>query len=242
MFQRSLLRLGVATCVAVLAACTYQPGDVANPLTRKFTWFSYVAGDDLRSGCHSGAPDRFRIIYNGDWDEQVRIYELGLSGPRTLDERVIVAGQLGEISFSDPLAPWRGKSASVVLRDEEYQALVRDLADSGAYHSPVDTLTLAARDYYWLAASCRDGVFHLTAWLYPSEAFDRISFATWLGALDRTGIPFNSPVPWNGQVSNRSASTELPAGSTGTTARGLRPPASWSIGIAQDRMVDRLEF
>jgi hypothetical protein len=82
----------------------------------------------------------------------------------------------------------------------------------------------------------------LTAWLYPSPAFDHLPFATWLAALDRTGIPFNPPQSWTDQTGNHYGSTGLDFGSTGTATRGIRPPASWAIGIAQDRLVDRIEF
>ena len=32
---------------------------MGDPLTRKFHWFSYVAGDDIRATCRPGDPDRF---------------------------------------------------------------------------------------------------------------------------------------------------------------------------------------
>ena len=144
--------------------------------------------------------------------------------------------------MNDLLGPWRGNGATLTLREEEYARLLRDLDESGAYRSPDETLTLAARNYYWVAASCHEGKFHLTAWLYPSPAFEQLTFPTWLTALDRTGIPFNPPRRWTEQSSNRYASTGLEFGSAGTATRGIRPPASWAIGIAQDRLVDRLEF
>ena len=140
------------------------------------------------------------------------------------------------------MAPWRGAAATSTLDDPEYATLLRDLAASGAYTSPSETLTLAARDYYWIVASCHDGIFHLTGWLYPSDAFNHISFGTWLIALDRTGVPFNPPRPWNEQVDIRSVSTGLPFGATGTATRGIHGPSGWAFGIAQDRLIGGIEF
>jgi len=231
----SPIRLVALCLAAVLAGCAYAPGDVDNPLTRRVTWFSFIAGDDLRADCRSGAPDRFRLVYNGNWDEQVRIYELGLRGERTLDARVIDRPSLSEIALDDPLAPWRGKSVSTELSPAEYDRLLRDLEASGAYRSPAETLTLASNQFYWTAASCHGGVFHLTAWLYPSEAFARATFPAWLGAVDLTGVPFNPPRPWE-QV--RSP----PWGTTGEPTFIARPQAPWTIGIAQDALVSRVIF
>ncbi len=236
---RVLRRL--ARPVAVLAlllfvvACSYAPGDVANPLTRKFTWVSFLAGDDLRPGCVAGAPDRFRLVYNGNWREQVRIYEIGFTGPRRLDERVIGSGQLKSLSLADPLQPWRGATATVDLTQDQYQRLVDSIAQSGAFASPASAVTLRSTDFYWVAASCHAGAFHLTAWLYPGAPFDRLAFPRQLAALDVTEAPFNPPRPWTGVAA-------APLGTPDNPARGGRGSTDWSIGIAQDHLVDQAIF
>ena len=231
--------LGLATLIGI-AGCAYQGGGVANPLTRRATWFSFVAGNDIRAACTPGAPDHFRMIYNGLWTEQVRIYELGAAGPRRLDERIIGQPTVDDFSLTDPLAPWRGDGGSVTLTDNQYDALLHQLDISDAYHSPTSTLTLRADAFYWVAATCHEGVFHLTAWLYPSAAFDHASFTAWLAGIDNTGIPFNKPRPWT-EVATMAGGTGS-AYATTTAPRNLPPATSWSFGIAQDRMVDALEF
>ena len=232
--SRCLALLAVVALAAV-SACSYEGGGINNPLTRKFEWLSYLAGDDIRAACASGAPDRFRVIYNGVWKEQVRVYELGLTGPHQLDVHVIGPGNLLSIMAEDPLAPWRGTNAAVPLTDEQYGTLTRNLASSGAYASPQQALTLSSTDFYWTVASCHAGTFHLTAWLYPSEAFNRLTFPQWLQALDRTGIPFNPPRPWT-----EVAST--PLGTADNPVRGSRAATTWTIGIVQDHLVDQVVF
>ncbi|HEY1720763.1 MAG TPA: hypothetical protein VGG27_05920 [Magnetospirillaceae bacterium] len=221
--------------LAAVSACTYEGGGVNNPLTRKFEWFSYLGGDDIRATCMPGSPDRFRIIYNATWKEQVRIYELGFGGPRRLDEHVIGPGNLISILAEDPLAPWRGTNAAVTLSDEQYGALIRNLMASGAYVSPQQTLTLASTDFYWTVASCHGGVFHLTGWLYPSAGFDSLKFPQWLQGLDQTGIPFNPPKPWT-EVAT------APPGSADNPVRGSRTATTWTIGIVQDHLLDQIVF
>jgi hypothetical protein len=235
-----IARIVVAGGLLGLAGCAYQAGDESNPLARRATWFSFVAGDDLRAACHAGAPDRFRIVYNGVWAEQVRIYEVGVAGPRQLDQRVLEPMRADELSLSDPLKPWRGQAKSLTLSDAEYAALLRDLEQSGAYQSPNETLTLAAVDFYWVVASCHEGAFHLSAWRYPSLGFAQASFATWLGAIDTTGIPFNRPRS-RADVALSAGGTGSPYGVT-TAPRQIPLAGSWSIGIAQDQVVDKVEF
>jgi hypothetical protein len=218
-----------------LVACGYAPGDVANPLTRKFTWVSFLGGDDIRAGCVAGAPDRFRLIYNGVWREQARVYELGFSGPRSLDQRVIEPGQLFAISIADPLGPWRGSSATTVVALGAYDGLIAGLEQSGAFTSPTSTLTLKSTDFYWVASSCHAGTFHLTGWRYPSDAFGRLSFPQKLLALDTTRVPFNPPRPWTEVAS-------APLGTADNPARGGRGTTDWSIGIANDQLVDQAIF
>ncbi len=221
--------------LASVASCSYGAGDITNPLTRKFEWFSFLAGDDMRAVCAPPAPERFRLIYNGIWKEQVRIYELGASGPQRLDAHVIGPGNVTLLSVGDPLAPWRGTNASVLLSNEQYGALTRAIAESGSYVSPQSTLTLASTDFYWVAASCHAGVFHLTAWRYPSSGFAGLKFPQWLNGLDRTGIPFNPPRPW-------TEVTSAPLGSADNPARGPANATNWTVGIKQDQLIDHIAF
>lgn len=240
-WMRRLVPLTAAIVpVMLITGCTYQAGDEANPLTRKFTWFSFVGGDDIRAECRPGAPDRFRLIYNGIWLEQVRVYQIRGGAAPVLDQRVIAPGQLTELWLGDPLAPWRGVTASTAVRSDEYAALLAALDRSGAYTSPSATLTLRSDDFYWTAASCHDGAFHLTAWVYPSDGFSHLTFPAWLTALDRTGIPFNPPRPWWEPGTDPNAPKTLDR-SSGPIRSG--PEAlPWTLGIAQDRLVDVVVF
>ena len=235
-FAATLRRCGgVLGLLVLLVACSYAPGDVANPFTRKFTWLSFLGGDDICATCRAGAPERFRLIYNGNWREQVRVYELGFSGPHSLDQRVIEPAQLFALRLEDPLGPWRGATVTAMVAEAKYEQLVQSLAQSGAFASPSTPLTLNSTDFYWVAASCHAGTFHLTGWLYPSEAFTRLAFPQQLLVLDTSGVVFNPPRPW-------SEVAPAPLGTPDNPARGARGRTDWTIGIAQDRLVDQTVF
>src|SRR3546814_378669 len=73
---RTLLRAAaVLLPCLLLAACLYR-GNIDDPMTIKATWLSYLNGDDMRAACVEGAPLQYRLIYNADYDEQLRSYEV----------------------------------------------------------------------------------------------------------------------------------------------------------------------
>lgn len=175
---------------AALASCTWSGGDIGNPVERKFHWFSFVEGEDIRATCDAGTPDRFRLVYNGIYDEQLRIYELdGLR--RLLIVRVVDQGRGAGLSTGDILAPWRAVEAKVQLDQAGYDRLVAAFAQGGMFAPPPVGLELPSRSFHWTAATCHGGRYGFTAWKYPSAAFAAMGFDTALFALDPTGIPVN---------------------------------------------------
>lgn len=190
-------RLAAVLLVAAAAAgCAYE-GGVDNPVVRKLSWFSFIEGDDLRRACGPGAPDRFRLVYNAVYDEQVRIYELGGAGqPSRLRQRVIEAPNLAlGADVLDPVGPWRGRTAERVLDEGRYRALLESFAADGVFGPPSQGLELPSRGFYWTAAACREGRWHFTAWLWPRPEFQRLRFDDLLFAADTTGVPPNPPRP-----------------------------------------------
>jgi len=74
--QRSAAVLGMVT---LLASCMYRTGFNEYPGARSATWFSYASAQDIRTRCAPGGRDVYRVIYNGNWQEQVRTYDFGPS-------------------------------------------------------------------------------------------------------------------------------------------------------------------
>lgn len=195
-----------------LSACAYRGGDIGDPVTRKFHWFSFVDGEDIRATCQAGTPDRFRLVYNGIYDEQLRIYELDALR-RLLVVRVVQQGDAGRLSSVDPLAPYRAAEERVQLDQPTYDGLVRSFAASGMFAPPPVGLELPSRSYYWTAATCKDGRYGFTAWKHPSAAFDALAFPRPLFALDPSGIAVNQakPVPVDPQWEDAARRLEVTA-------------------------------
>jgi hypothetical protein len=196
--MRLAVRLAALALLVTVGACAYRDGGIGSPVTRKFQYFSYLGGDDLRAECAPGAPARYRLVYNGVYDEQVRTYEIrrGASG-RGAALSVQVFGGGGNLAAGfnplDPTGPWRGASAQVQLDEATYLQLIRAIEASGFGGPAPAGLSLPSWGFYWAAAACANGQFHYNAWLHPGDRFDRIQFAKILFAADTTGTPVNPP-------------------------------------------------
>lgn len=183
----------------VAAGCTYS-GGVENPLTRKATWFSYLNGDDVRTRCADN-PNRFevRLIYNGNFKEQVRSYEIRPDGAggafvtaRAMPEE---AGNLLNFRLSDPLATGRWEKSTVTLTSEERDQLVARLGDSGVFQRAPSGIDLKSWGSYWVSIACRDGEIFFNAWNAGSQRWDRQALWQIVRPLDNTGVPVYQPHP-----------------------------------------------
>lgn len=188
--------LAVVLAGLVLAACSYR-GAVDTPATLKFTWFSYLNGDDIREGCVAGSPPRYRLVYNADYDRQVRSYELTGDGHggAFLTARVISGSGIpvSDVALRDIAGIGGWTRAEAILGQPDLQALEDALDRSGAREAAPVGLRLYSNDSYWVASLCRDGRYLFNAWLYPSPRYDRLVFPDRLFAHDRTGVPVAPP-------------------------------------------------
>lgn len=196
--KRGWTALGAAIVLTpLLAACSaVGQRDVGTAWDRKVYWFSYVAGDDIHKTCAPGTPDRFRLIYNGIYDQQVRLYDIdGLQ--RVLSVSVSRPTSLFRLTVSgdDPLAAWIAARSQAQLSPADYDRLMAAFTQSGLFAPPPVGLDLPARSYFWTAAFCHDGHFGFTAWRYPSDGFAHINFDKILFAFDRTGQALAAPGP-----------------------------------------------
>jgi hypothetical protein len=192
------VRLGVSALLVLGSGCTYREGGIGSPITRKFQYFSYLGGDDIRNDCRPGAPARYRLVYNAVYDEQVRAYELRRNAPGTgalLGVQVFGGGGNLAAGFNplNPTGPWRGTGAEVQLDEATYLQLIRAIEASGFGDPAPAGLSLPSWGFYWAVAACADGRFHYNAWLNPSPRFDRIQFDKVLFGRDTTGVAVNPP-------------------------------------------------
>ncbi len=178
----------------MLAACAYQ-GDQSTPGAQKLTWFSYLNGEDIRQGCAEGTLDRYRLVNNAVYEEQLRSYELRLSpnGGGSYSARAQGVASLTKVTLNDPLAPWGWQTSEASLTPEQGAAFKSALADSGFYGPPPVGKRFYSGFFYWWVVACEDGQMHYNAWEYGMPGYAELTFPDWLYALDRTGLAVNPP-------------------------------------------------
>lgn len=186
------------TALLALGACEYT-GPAGDPVTRSLSWFDYVASDNLDDACAPGASTRLRFIYNGDYDRQIRSFDVfALPGGRGAAMSAWVRGEQDltkAVEAKKLLAPWEGKRVESVLDPQVMADLLRALdADEFRTFKPAG-LRLPSTEYYWIVTGCLEGRFHANAWLFPSDRFRALRFPAVLMANDRTGVALGKPVP-----------------------------------------------
>jgi hypothetical protein len=190
--------------VAWMSACTYSGRDDA--ISQRFTWFSYMNGDDIRAQCGSGSPARYRFVYNAVYIKQTRAYDIApdpgsgfvltarVLGPSDLSN-VVIQDPLGTLAHDplDLLAPFAGIKRSIGLSSRDIDALDAALAESGFFQPAPSGLYLRSEDFFWVGVACIGGRLTFNAWKYPSSRFDNLTFPRLLFAWDPTGVAVNPP-------------------------------------------------
>ena len=109
---------GAGRCAVLALLCGLVPGcaiDQAahNPLAQRFVWYRFLNGDDIRENCYEGSLRRYRLVYNGRYQEQLRRYEVIADGA---GGAYLVSRVQGSVkpSFLRDLARSRRSSVSLV--------------------------------------------------------------------------------------------------------------------------------
>lgn len=188
-----------AMAALAVAGCQYRGAD--NPVARKFSWTSYLDAQDIRESCRPGAPERWRLVYNAVYQEQVRAYELEATpdGGARLAAKVTTSGNLASLDIDpaapDPFQPWRDKVAKTDLRPQDLAAFRAALKASGVFAPAPVGQDLDSDGFYWIVAGCAEGRMVFTGWQWPAPAFKALAFDKHLFAWDFTGVAVNPPRP-----------------------------------------------
>lgn len=183
--RRRLRHLAAVLLLFVGATgCTYRPGLNDFAPTRSLGWFSYVSASDIRLRCTAGR-DVYRLIYNGNWAEQVRTFDLRPSATgegAILDEREFegdagfqfgtrIASPLGA-----PLSTFEIPVTTTRLTQAQFRSLAAALTADGLGQPAPAHARLNSWEHYWVAAACIDGRFLYNAWIYPTPRYEALTF------------------------------------------------------------------
>lgn len=184
----------------LLAGCTTFTGNVSNPFERSFTWFSYVAGDDIRAACTADAPDAYRFVYNAFYERQIRAYDLTQAGDgaELLSRARNRAGNVARFQLNNPLGPWELDRSTVALDAAQAAAITEAFAADAASAPSSAGRQVASNQFYWIVAACRAGTFGLTVFDDRRTDLGALAFPEALLAHDGTGVAFEPVKPVEG--------------------------------------------
>ena len=174
-----------------LAACRSEGGIPGNPIGIKLQWFSFLDGDGFKDRCEP-STDRYRLIYNARFDEQVRVYDVTRYG----EDGILVARAVSPgfaLTQMQDFLDFGWHESRARLSAAEFTEFRRRLQQSGFFAPTPVGLELYSPDFYWVGMSCEDGAFHYTAFARPSPEFDALTFPEFLFAHDETDIKVNPP-------------------------------------------------
>ena len=214
-----------------LIASLFLAGCVANgvaedPLTRRFQWPEIMAGNDIHRSCVPGAPEHWRFVYNGVYEEQVRVYEIEAG---FLEARVFDRPNLAFIGSADVDQFMHGSRSRTEIGREDIERLSRAWeSDMPKAARPGDILR--SDRFFWTAATCREGRFTVAAFPYPSDGTSPFAFPEQLARFDRTDKLMNPPRAIERDVGARADFVPGPhSGDTGMrfllgiTPEGIQP-------------------
>ena len=185
--------------IILLSACTFSGSH--HPAIQKFTYFSYLNGDDIRLKCVLGGAEFLRFVYNGIYTEQVRAYDIFPHstevGRFILETRVSNTADLStfvtDLYHPDLFAPWRPVKSSINLRKEDVEKLKLTVSANDFNKTPGYAGDLSSIKFYWLVNGCIEGRFYLKAFVWPESSFLEAQFPDLLSSWDFTAIPINPP-------------------------------------------------
>lgn len=185
-------RIVAAALFALALAGCADTSRVDNPLLARFSWFQYLAGEDIKAACTAEAPARYRFVYNAVFDEQVRAYDL-VRTESGAELKARVSGgdiRLLEFGFGTSWRPETVRRESTAQLDREaYLALIRQIEADGFGAAPQEGMRLQSYDFYWAVSACAGGRFHFNAWRNQTPEFAALRFPALLYAQDKTDIP-----------------------------------------------------
>lgn len=183
-------RLALVALVLMVAACQAR-GPADGRLGFRFQWLSYLQADDIRNTCDPAGPDRVRMIYNADFNREIRTFDLHLyDGAGQMETRrwssaatIVATGGSINAAF-DPQ-----ETAQVALNAGQVRELT-DAFETSGFPGPVPVGEVLRSDaHFWVGLACVDGIFGIQVW--SGERLREVRFASLLERLD--GI--ESPLP-----------------------------------------------
>ena len=164
--QSLRLRLALRHCAVLLATMPVLACVATDPAGLvsggNHNWSRYLAGEDIRASCISGAGEHLRVVLNARHRNLVRSYDVQAdAGQMSVDvEDFLASGDGGQ-----------GAGQRLHLTGALYATLVDRLQRTGAIRAPPRTAEPPAGGFYWLVSGCHNGDYFRSFYDYPADRF-----------------------------------------------------------------------
>ncbi|WP_207461905.1 hypothetical protein [Azospirillum sp. SYSU D00513] len=171
---RSHLVLGawLAAAPALAGCASTVPEGTAAP--QRLSWLGYLNGEDLRAVCTKGSAERYRLVFNADYNQNIRTFDVtgdpDMSGAR-VEARVIQATDIARVHQTDPLAPEHARVEKARMTAQQFALFALRLYESGAFEPMPTNQQTSADGVYWLATGCRGGNWFFNVYPFPNDSF-----------------------------------------------------------------------
>ncbi len=180
--------------VVAVAACS-NVEQARTPVVGRLSWFALLEGRDIREACVAGAPARYRLVYNGNFEDQTRVYDLVRTQEGARLQTVVSSAQITLFNYdSNAKNPWQPERESTASLDlDAYRALARAVEADGFGAPTRKDVAFPSWSYYWVVSACAEGKFHINGWMVADKDAPKLTFPALLLAHDKTEIPFAEP-------------------------------------------------
>jgi len=182
---------------AILSACE-STGSIGDPISRRSAWVDFIGGGDIRAACQPGSSPAYRLVYNANREDQVRVYDLAetadggilrvrvLTGKVRLDNKSLGADFFRSFQPEDTRKELDARNVALIR-----QALQAD----GVFARPPEPQTLLSEWHFWVISACLNGRFWFDVRVDPTPPLETLAFPEALRAVDFATAPYPSPPP-----------------------------------------------
>lgn len=196
---RSVLRgLLIAVGASVLLAACQSTGNIDDPFSRRSAWVDFIGGGDIRAACQPGSNPAYRLVYNANREDQVRIYDLtetadgGVLRVRVLTGKVRLNNRTLGADFFRSFQP---EDTRTDLDSRNVELIRQAMQADDVFARPPEPQTLLSEWHFWVISACLNGQFWFDVRVDPTPPLQNLAFPEALRAVDFATAPYPSAPP-----------------------------------------------
>ncbi len=183
--------------VILLVACQ-STGNIGDPISRRSGWIDFIGGGDIRRACTAGSQNTYRLVYNANREDQVRIYDLTeTAAGGTLRVRVLT-GKVrldGATLGSDFLRSFQPEDTVTQLEPRNVELILQAMQADEVFETPPEEQKVLSEWHFWVISACRNGRYLFDVRVDPTPPLETLAFPEALKAVDFASAPYPAPPP-----------------------------------------------